>query len=259
MHISGDLVNGSMTVAKNKIVAGVGIGIGLGDGTPINVGPDAQSVGLSVFFPGAPPLVPAFSVQLPAGGIPGTSPGLWARYGVNDKLDVGAGYSFALKEFQIKGQLLATAGYQVLTGSAGGKLDLAARAYVGYDVNGEALVPVQLGADVRYRVSNKLAILSGNQLVLGLADSNKSKYLQLPVYAAFQLNEKLALHGGTNLAVIKIADSNTQFIGADFLMLNAGALYAVSEKLTVAGSISWFDLLDFSDQPTLNISARFAM
>ena len=114
-HISGDLLHGSMTVAKGKIIVGGGVGIGLYDGTPIAIGPDAQSVGLTVSFPGAPPLVPAFSVNFPASGIPGTSQGLWARYGINDKLDVGAGYSFAVKEFEIKGELLATAGYQVLT------------------------------------------------------------------------------------------------------------------------------------------------
>ncbi|HPH65780.1 MAG TPA: hypothetical protein PLF40_08555 [Kofleriaceae bacterium] len=245
-HITGDFINGSLTVAKGKIVAGLGIGIGLKDPFPIALTNDGT------------------------GGIPGSSQGLWARYGVTDKIDVGAGYSFALKDFEIKGDLQVTAGYQALSGSAGGKLDLAARVNIGYNVLGEKLDPIGLGADLRYRLSDKMALFSSNQLVIGIAEQEivagpatitikDGKYLQLPIGFAFSVNPKLAVHASTNLAIIEIADSATGFIGADFLPLNLGAMYGVSDKLTVGGALTWADLKDNADVLGLAIAARFAM
>jgi hypothetical protein len=220
---------GSLLVAKAKILIGVGVSIGFKKPQPIAFASDGTAA------------------------IPGSSNGIWARYGVTDKIDAGAGYSYSLKSFEIKGDLAVTAGYLALTGSAGGKLDLAARVNVGYNVLASKLDPIGLGADVRYKISDKMAVFSSNQLQIGIASKEvvtgpvtvkitDGKYLQLPVGFAFGVNDKLTVHASTNLAVIKIADSATGFIFADFIPLTVGGMYMVSPKISAGASVVFADL-----------------
>lgn len=46
---------------------------------------------------------------------------------------------------------------------------------------------------------------------------------------------------------------------ADFIPLNVGAMYSVSEKLSVGGALTWADLKENADTLNLALAARFAL
>lgn len=164
--------------------------------------------------------------------------GLNAGYGISDKIDVNVTYGLTLKEFEAKGDLNASLGYSVLTGSAGGKLDVAVRAGTGYNVLGETIDPLVIGGDIRYKINDKLAIISPpSHLNIALDGDIKPIYLSLPVGAAYQVSPQLYASLTTNIGNIEIKDAASVFIFADFLPITATGIYNVKPNLDAYVSV----------------------
>lgn len=163
-------------------------------------------------------------------------------YGVSDDLEVTGFYAFALKDFEIKGSLDVDVGYKLLRGAAGGKLEVIGRGRVGYNVLGEDLNPLRLGAQVQYNVTPKIALISpAQQLVIGLADNDAGVtpiYLQIPVAVGYQATPELYVQLDTTLAQIEISDSGNAFFGADTTPIAVTGVYNAMPNLDVIGSIA---------------------
>ncbi len=188
----------------------------------------------------------------------GTSMGLvgGGLYGVNDKLEVGASYGFSLKDFEAKGDIGVTAAYGILDGN----LSVAADVGFGYSLLAEGLEPLTLGAEVQFKVNDKLAVYSpGHQINVALEGDPKPITLGLPVGVGYQVNPQIFAHIDTNLASISIADSETAVFGADFIPLTVGAFFSPSNTMDFGGSVGWFDLKESSDFIFINLNARLHM
>jgi len=174
---------------------------------------------------------------------------LLANYGVNDKLEVGVNYAYALKEFEIKGDLGVHAGYSLLHDE---KLDIAADVGLGYNILAEGIDPIGLGARVRFKLTDKLAVYTpGQQLSIGIADeTGKGIALGIPVGVAFQASPQLYVHLDTNLARIALNDDagDTVVIFADYIPLSIGAFFSPSNALDVGVDVGFFDLKTDGDQ-----------
>jgi hypothetical protein len=177
-------------------------------------------------------------------------------YGVNEKLEVGASYGFALKDFEIKGDLGVTAAYGILND---GNLTVAADVGFGYDVNGSALAPLTVGAEVQFKINDKLAVFSpGHQLGIGLEKPNAIA-LSLPVSVVYQASPKIFAHVDTNIGNISIKDSATAFIFADNIPLAVGAFFSPSNTMDLGATLDLFDLKNAGDVIAAFVSARLHM
>lgn len=205
----------------------------------------------------------------PTGFIPAAGDGLAAKYGVNDKLEVGVSYGFALKEFEAKGDLGVHAAYSIL---GDGNLTVAATARLGYNLLLEGIDPLRVGAEVQFKLSDKLAVYSGgNQIQIGIAEKEivqgpvtvtitDPSFIALPVGVGFQVNEKIFAHVDTNVAVIEIKDSETGFIFADFLPLDVGAYFSPSNTMDLHAGVGFGDLVADGDKEIhATVGARLHM
>ncbi len=176
-------------------------------------------------------------------------------YGVDDKIEVGASYGFALKEFEIKGAFLAHAAYSLIEGN----LSVAADVGGGYDVLGETAAPIGLGARVQFKVNDKLAVYSpGQQITIGLSDPNPIT-LGLPVGVGYQASPALFAHVDTEIANISIKDSSTTVFGADYIPLAVGAYFSPSNTMDFGAAIHFFDLKNAGDLIGVVGTARLHM
>ncbi len=189
---------------------------------------------------------------------------LGGRYGVSDKIEAGASYGFSLKEFEAKGSLTLEGAYNIMEGN----LAVAANASFGYDVEGSGLEPLALGARVRFRLNDKMAVYSpGGQLSIALEEQIVPPAttgatpitLGLPVGFQYQASPQINAFLQTSLANIKIADSANAFLFADFIPLSVGAFFSPSNTMDFGGSVSWIDLKEFSDILVISASARLHM
>ncbi len=186
--------------------------------------------------------------------------GLNAGYGVSDVLEANVRYGLALKEFEAKGLLALDVGYSVLKGSSGGKLDVAAHASVGYDLLLEGVSPLQIGGDIRYKINDKLAIISPPyHLTVTLDGEIKPIFLSIPVGAAYQVNPQLYAQLTTNIGNIEISDYTTAFIFADFLPVNVQAVYNVKPNLDAYVGIGTDLKNEPGDTLTFLIGANYYM
>lgn len=176
-------------------------------------------------------------------------------YGVNDKLEVGAAYAFALKDFEAKGDLAVHAAYSILSG---GNLDVAADLGFGYNIFAEGLDPLALGAEVRFKLNDKLAIYSpGGQLEIALEGDPKPIVLGLPVGVGFQVNPQIFAHVDTAIANISISNSETAVFGADFIPLAVGAFFSPSNTMDFGAQIAFPDLKEIgTDVMSITGAAR---
>lgn len=181
--------------------------------------------------------------------------GLSGAYGVSDDLEVGASYGFSLKEFEIKGDLNVNAAYSILKGN----LSLAADVGFGYNVNGEALDPLTLGAEVRFNVNDQLAIYSpGHQLSIGLESPN-AMALGLPVAVGYQVNKQIFAHVDTSIGTIALKEGDSAFIFADYIPLQVGAFFSPSNTLDIGAAIDFLDLKHAGDAVGVIGSVRLHM
>jgi hypothetical protein len=171
-----------------------------------------------------------------------------AGYGVSDDIEVRLNYLFTLKEFEAKGLLNFGAGYKVLRGAAGGKLEVIARADTGYNLFLEGLAPLALGAQVQYNISDKLAVLSpGGQLSIALEETAgiRPMALVLPVGVGYQVTPEAYVQVDTTIASIELADSPTTVIFSDTTPVSFTAIYNAKPNIDAFATIS----TDLSNEP----------
>ncbi len=181
---------------------------------------------------------------------------LGGSYGVDDRIEVGAAYGFSLKEFEAKGAIDLEAAYRIMDGN----LAVAADVSTGYDLFAEGISPLELGARVRFRVNDKLAIQSGGgQLSIALDGEVKPITLGVPVGVGYQASPQIHAFITTEVMRLSISDSETVVFGADYIPLAAGAFFSPSNTLDVGGSIGWFDLKEASDTISITLAARLHM
>ncbi|MCW5807582.1 MAG: hypothetical protein KIT31_34815 [Deltaproteobacteria bacterium] len=194
----------------------------------------------------------------PLGSANAESISVLGRYGVSDKLEILGAYSgislgLLDTESQFKGALTVGAGYNAIQGSAGGKLDLAVKGAIRYDLAGETAV-ILAGPDVRYKISPKLFIgtpqnvpgltitLKGVKDVMG--NSTNPIAFTIPFAVGFQATPKLQLQLFTEVANISISDSANTTIG-DFTPITLDGIFALSNKMDVRAQFFTRDLQNF--------------
>ncbi|MEZ4365440.1 MAG: hypothetical protein R2939_04020 [Kofleriaceae bacterium] len=162
-----------------------------------------------------------------------------AQYGIDDKLEAGIAYGFALKEFEAKGSLNANVGYALARGAAGGKLEVIGRGSVGYNFLTEGLNPLTAGLQAQYNISDKLAVvMPGNHLSIGLEEPNSITF-GLPVGVGYQITPEFYAQLDTQLANIAIKDAgDTAIIFADTTPLAITATYNAMPALDVYVGLS---------------------
>lgn len=183
--------------------------------------------------------------------------GFSGRYGLDEKIEVGAGYGLALApEFDAKGDLFVAGAYNIMEGN----LSVSADIQTGYDLFSETVDPLEIGARVRFRLNDQLAIQSGGgQLNIALDGDPKPITLDVPVGVAYQASPALYAFLNTNLASISISESETLVFGSDFIPLQVGAFFSPSNTMDVGASIGWFDLKEASDTLVIGLSGRLHM
>jgi opacity protein-like surface antigen len=177
-------------------------------------------------------------------------------YGVNEKLEVGASYAFALKEFEAKGDVQIHAAY----GLVDGNLSAAATLDFGYSLLAEGLDPLALGAEVQFKVNDKLVVYTpGQQLLIGLEEPNAIG-LTIPVGIGYQVSPQIFAHVDTNIADIEIKDTGgSAFIGADRTPLAVGAFFSPSNTMDFGATLGFPNLEDAGDFLYVVGSARLHM
>lgn len=167
--------------------------------------------------------------------------GLVGAYGVSDQLEVGVGYGLAIEPFEAKGDLAVEAAYNIMEGD----LSVAAQGTFGYSLLAEGLAPLTLGARVRFRLSDQMAVFSpGNHLIVFLEGDPKPILFNLPVGFAFQATPNVYAFAGTNLAIIGLANAEgiDGFIFADFIPLALGAFFSPSNTMDLGATLDLGDL-----------------
>jgi hypothetical protein len=185
-------------------------------------------------------------------------------YGITDDLEVQVPYTFATKEFELKGSLNLDVGYKLLRGAVDGKLEAIARARAGYNMLTETANPLMLGVHVQYNITDTLAVISGTpgsqQLRISLDDGGtmtKPIDLSLPVAIGYQATGEVYLQLDTKLLQIDLRDSANVVIGADATPVALTVVYNVLPALDVQAAIA----TDLSNAPgdslSLLVGARY--
>ena len=166
-------------------------------------------------------------------------------YGFTDDFEVQVPYSFATRDFEARGSVAIDAGYKLLRGAAGGKLEAIARVRGGYDTLGEVATPLLLGIHVQYNLTDTLAILSGyagtQQIRIALADDAdmaKPADLSLPIAVGYQATPLLYVQVDTKLAQIDLHDSANALIGKNATPAALTVVYNVIDALDVQAALA---------------------
>ena len=191
--------------------------------------------------------------------------GVGAEYGVSDKIAVGGSYSFALNSFEIKGPLTVYAALQLMHSE---KLDVGASADFEIDLNNTDAKEIHAGLAVRYKVTPKVAVFTGNpwapgplgqHLTIGLA-SGAAKTFAIPVGVGLQATPELFAYVNTNIATILLSDpgmGNRVTSIADATPLAIGAWFNVNKNIDVGGSFSFPDVQHAGDFYFIGLGARY--
>jgi hypothetical protein len=185
-------------------------------------------------------------------------------YGFTDDLEVQIPYTFATKEFELKGSLNVDLGYKVLRGALDGKLEAIARVRSGYNMLTETANPLMVGVHVQYNITDTLAVISGTpgtqQLRISLADDGtmtKPIDLSLPVAIGYQATGEVYLQVDTRLLQLDLRDSANVVIGADATPVALTVVYNVIPALDIQAAIA----TDLSNAPgdslSLLVGARY--
>jgi hypothetical protein len=176
--------------------------------------------------------------------------GVQGGYALSDELELYGVYALGIDPSS-SGTARAGAGYAVVRGGAGGKLELIARADLGYDIEASGIAPLVAGLQMQYNLSTSLAIvMPATHLSVALDGDPKPITFGVPVGVLFQVNPTIYTQLDTQLAVFNIADSANAFIFAD----------ATPVAVTAAYNSMTFDLgvtvgTDLSNSPGDAISA----
>jgi hypothetical protein len=245
-----EIIDRPLTVLKGKIGAGADLAIATRTVTTVTGTPPVTTTESSTFV----------GLQLLAG------------YGVSDKLEVGASYSFALNEFEIKGPLTLYGNFNLTND---GKLAVGAGAGLIIDLNsvddmGDSSVgfAIDAGLGVRYKLAPKFAVFTGNPYAPGLLgdhlhlglSGDESKTFSIPVGFAMQATPELFAYVTTNLATILLSDpgmgDRAAFIW-DITPLTVGAWYAATPNIDVGGALGFGDLQNAGDTWGILLGARY--
>ncbi len=181
---------------------------------------------------------------------------LGGSFGVNDSLEVGLRYGFSLDEFEAKGDLEIEAAYAIMEGNLG----VAANVEAGYSILAEGATPLGLGARIRFRVNDQLAIISpGSQLQIALEGDPKPITLGLPIGVGYQVSPALFAFVNTSIGNLSIANSESTFLFADFIPLQAGAFFSPSNTIDVGAALSFLDLKDDAGNLAITLAGRLHM
>lgn len=204
-------------------------------------------------------------------------------YGIDDKTEIGADYTFGLSPGDASGLFAIHGAYLVLHDA---KMDLAIAGAlevqpVGtFDSTGVAITQtmfaLQLGAWFRYHIKPKISLFSGvpalpysgvslsrqgialppvgYQLDLGL-NNGGAIALELPIGVGYQATPNIYAFVATNLANIKISNVPNQFLFADFIPFSIGGFYSMP-KLDVGAEFA-DDLKQAGDYLTFLIVGRY--
>src|ERR1043165_2741310 len=179
---------------------------------------------------------------------------LGATYGVTDKIEAGAYYSFSLHPFEIKGELTPFAAMSLMHDA---KLDVSAGANLAIDLNGQTFnattmmaessvfFGIDAGLAVRYKITPKAMVFTGNPFQLGPAgqhlhlglSGDESKSFSIPVGGGFQATPELFAYLQTNLATILLSDPGMgDRVGTiiDATPITLGGFYAVNKNIDAA-------------------------
>ena len=198
--------------------------------------------------------------EMPAtAAITNTSQGflLGGTYGVNDNLEVGGDYLLSVNPGTLKGPLMFRGAY----GVASGKLDVAIAGALALDFYEQentvtmttlstTFASLQLGAWVRYHVTPKVALFTGQpalpsspigiskfslplppfqyQLAIGL-NGDTPRAIELPVGAMVQVTPSIHAMTALNLAHISLSDAPTGLIFRDFIPFVLGGFYSMKK------------------------------
>ncbi|MEP6859325.1 MAG: hypothetical protein ABJE66_01820 [Deltaproteobacteria bacterium] len=199
-------------------------------------------------------------------------------YGVDDKLTIGAEYAFSLHDFEIKGPLTLYGSYALYQQ---GKLTIGGSADLLIDFNGlgafdpmtmtqssSTNLTLQAGLGVRYMLTDKVAVYTGNpiapgplgqHLSIGLNNSGPIT-LDVPVGLALQATPQVYAFLQTDVARFGFSNSSNAFIFADFIPLDLGVYYAASHQLDVGAFLNLPDLKNAKfDVLEFGIAARYYM
>jgi hypothetical protein len=195
-------------------------------------------------------------------------------YGINDDLELNfAAYSFNTDDAG-HGAIDAGLGYKLLRGAAGGKLEVIARAQVGYHLSNDGdLDPIGLGVHVQYNVTPKIAIISGApgtlyspQLSIGVVDPKLTTF-SLPIGIGFQATPELFIEADTQLATFTIShpdslDPGNQFIFDKLTPLSLTAFYNAVPALDLYANLAIANLtppdgVDVGDTMSVGVGVRY--
>jgi hypothetical protein len=173
-------------------------------------------------------------------------------YGFTDDFEVLVPYSFAAKEFEAKGSVALDAGYKLLRGAVGGKLEAIARVRGGYNALDEVATPLMLGVHVQYNFTPTLAIISGyagtQQIRISLAeDAEMAKPIDigLPIALGYQPTSELYVQLDTKLATVNLSESANTLIGKDTTPAALTVVYNVINALDIQAAVG----TDLSNSP----------
>ena len=183
-------------------------------------------------------------------------------YGLTNQLQLGLQYTFGVKEFEAKGDLALQGNYVYLETNTFYGMAVAS---TGYSFLGEALSPLELGSLFWYTiVPSKIAVYTIPTVSIALADqgvdggaSIRPVFLSLPLSVAVQLIKNVYVEVGTELASIKIADSDTIIFGADYVPLSLIGFFSLNNALDLAAGLSWGDLKADSGAIDLTFLVRY--
>lgn len=197
----------------------------------------------------------------------GMSAAIALGYGVTDDLEVNTitpTYVFGVKDFEIEGSFDVGIGYKLLRGAAGGKLELIARAVLGYNAQDEALRPLRVGVHAQYNVTPQICIVShdigvGNAgLSIALDGDPKPIFGTLPIGVGIQATPQIYLELDTSLLTTLEISSSTTVSIADLTPIAVTFVYTtMARHLDVLAYAGFGDVQNAGDTYNVGIGVRY--
>jgi hypothetical protein len=175
-------------------------------------------------------------------------------YGISKDLDVHVFYPLGLgPDFQAKTLLEGDVGVTFLRAD---KLTAAAHLDGGYDLFASAALPLQLGVNLQYKLTDTVAVYTGaRQLEIGL-DAPNPVTLHLPVGVGVQAARPVFVGVATTLASFDLHSSANSFLFKDGIPLGAQAFYSLSSALDLYALIGFPDLKHAGDDLAAGVGVR---
>jgi len=226
--------------------------------------------------------LPTLVLTLP-GAMPGmttstTSEGLaiGATYGIGEHVEIGGDYAVSLSPGSVSGPLTLHGAYLAL---ARPKLDVAiAGAFVVDPTTPTTSYGLQLGGWVRYRATPKVAVFTGlpalpsspvslsklslalpplpYQLAIGLTSGSAIAF-DLPAGVGYQLAPNVYTFAMLNLAHLRLSNTQTALLFADFIPVTVGGFYS-RDRLDLGATFA-DDLKQGTDYLSFELVARYAL